>query len=255
MGAHDFTHVVRGIKDASAAYDHAVKEALHEHGQDPYNGTISTTNGCTRIPGPALSLRRAEKRAYEIIDQEMDKYAISKWGNAGAIPLLATTGAVEERSKKVTLDAVEYASYERGNRDVIDNELRPLKGYEILDWQIVDTDLTTKVKTSATDGERETRYLIEGSRQHNAWETGFASQAEARAYIDKAVKEQEVRPGWSRANESWGIYAVTRRADGSPLVVTKRLVKRAVLTVKYRMEKVTQGGQHDGWLFFGMAAS
>lgn len=254
MGAHDFTDIVRGIADVSDAYQHAVEQALNEYGHDAYNGTISTTAGCTRIPGPPLSRSLAEKRAYEIMDGEMEKYAISKWGNAGAIPLLASSGEVEERSKKVTLDAVEFASYEQGNRDVINNELRPLKGYEILDWRISETDLTTKVKTSATDGERETRYLIEGSRQHNTWETGFASQAEARAYIDKAVREQEVRPGWSRANESWGIYAMVRRADGSPLVTTKRTVKRAVLTVTYRMEKQVQGGQ-DGWLFFGMAAS
>lgn len=254
MGAHDFTHIVRGVRDVSDAYSRAVEEAVREHGHDAYNGTISTTGGCTRIPGPALSVRLAEKRAYEILDQERDTYSVHKWGNAGAIPILASTGNVEERSKKVTLDAVEYASYERGNRDVIESELRPLKGYEILDWHVTDTELTTKVKTAATEGERETRYLIDGSSKHGRWETGFPSQAEARAYIDQAAKNQEINR-WSRANESWGIYAVTRRTDGSPLVVTKRITKRAVLTVKYRMEKAPQGGQHDGWLFFGMAAS
>lgn len=253
MGAHDFTEVVRNISDVRRAYDNACEEALREHGHDAYNGTISTTSGVTIIEATPMSLARAQKRADEIMD-DSHSHGIEKWGNAGAIAL-TPGGKEEKRSKKVTLDAVEYASYEKGNQGAILAHLKPLKGYEIIRINVGGVDLTTKVTTQATEGERETRYLIEGTRQHNTWETGFESQAKARAHIDAVVKEQDISsPFIGKANASWGIYAVTRRASGKPLVVTRRQVKRAVLDVDYYMEQIVTGKQ-DGWMFFGWAAS
>ena len=54
MGAHsDYNIVQKGdAKDFSSAYQMLVDDALHSSGHDPYNGTISTTEGCTEIPCP-----------------------------------------------------------------------------------------------------------------------------------------------------------------------------------------------------------
>ena len=41
MGAVNFSDEAKA-KNASAAYDYLVEEALYEHGHNPYNGTIST---------------------------------------------------------------------------------------------------------------------------------------------------------------------------------------------------------------------
>jgi hypothetical protein len=39
-------------KDLPEAYNGLVEDALHYSGHDPYNGTISTTNGCREIDCP-----------------------------------------------------------------------------------------------------------------------------------------------------------------------------------------------------------
>lgn len=49
MGAHNF-HVDAYGETADEAYREAVDEAWYDYGHDPYNGTISTTDGFVLIP-------------------------------------------------------------------------------------------------------------------------------------------------------------------------------------------------------------
>ena len=49
MGAQTFEILSVGrFKTASEAYSHECAEAEYFSGHDPYNGTISTTDGCYR---------------------------------------------------------------------------------------------------------------------------------------------------------------------------------------------------------------
>jgi len=48
MGASSF-YTVTEAENAGQAYKTLVQEALYQYGQDPYNGTISTTNGFKMI--------------------------------------------------------------------------------------------------------------------------------------------------------------------------------------------------------------
>lgn len=49
MGAHNFEEVSYG-STPEEAYNEAVERALYDFGHNPYNGTISTTNGFVHIP-------------------------------------------------------------------------------------------------------------------------------------------------------------------------------------------------------------
>lgn len=263
MGAHSFGLVFRGENNVREAYRRAVEDALHEYGHDPYNGSISTTNGFVQVERHPVS----ETRAYEIENEWHNAHhddprfrGIGKWDACGAVPLLKNVKTDEvTRTKKVILDAVEFAAYiadggEHGS--FLKGHIKPLKGYELSRVLVKESDLSTKVVTQATDGDRETRYIVEGSNRHATWETGFPTQAKARAFIDEAAKAEEISAwGAHQANKAYGIYAITRRADGSPLVRTKRTVKKAVLTVEYVMHKTPDTNEHDGFYFFGMAAS
>jgi hypothetical protein len=52
MGATNFGDLAVGrYKNASDAYNDLVEDAEHEHGHDPYNGTISTTQGFETYQG------------------------------------------------------------------------------------------------------------------------------------------------------------------------------------------------------------
>lgn len=82
MGAHDFQTTVRG-KTAAEAYANAVEEAITMYGQDPYNGTISTTSGFKvfgYLPGEHGTL---EDYIEELIMN--DRSGIRKWENCGCI--------------------------------------------------------------------------------------------------------------------------------------------------------------------------
>lgn len=61
MGAHDFTTTTTG-KTATKAYETAVADARYEYGNDPYNGTISTTNGFEELPESLFKGMRAKTR-------------------------------------------------------------------------------------------------------------------------------------------------------------------------------------------------
>lgn len=254
MGAHGFDLEMRTQMGMEQAYRHAVDEALREHGNDPYNGTIATTNGVIRASDAPMTRGEASRFTEEYFDGTRAVPGVEKWEAAGAIPLLPS-GANETRSKKLTLDTVEFASYQKGNQDVIRDELKILKGYILGSFSIKDLDVSMKVETKGTEGERETRYFIEGNGfGPYRWQDGYPSQSLARAAAD-AKANAEATSMHEAQSQSWGIYGVTRRADGSPLVRTRRVVKRASMTVEYVMERKVSGRRPDGWLFFGWAAS
>jgi hypothetical protein len=71
MGASTFTMYARG-KNLSDAYDRAVENATREYGDDPYNGTVSTTNGVTDV---TQSFKRSKKEVYAFIDSEWDRFS------------------------------------------------------------------------------------------------------------------------------------------------------------------------------------
>ena len=78
MGAHNFHTTMYG-ETASEAYRDAVDDALFEEGHNPYNGTISTTNGFTIIP-----LRKGETVA-EWSDRVIEDEGIRKWEECACV--------------------------------------------------------------------------------------------------------------------------------------------------------------------------
>lgn len=77
MGATNFVEVMQGYDSPLQAYREAREQAIYEYGNNPYNGTISTTNGYKylgEIP---------EKDVEAFIDNNIDNF--DKWGECGCI--------------------------------------------------------------------------------------------------------------------------------------------------------------------------
>ncbi len=94
-GASDFG-VSIDIPDVRRAYEVAVKEALREHGERSYNGTISTTSG--------YRIRRNEpftnkQDLNDFVNQDIDN--AEKWGPAFAVPY---TNTKKLKSEEVTVE-------------------------------------------------------------------------------------------------------------------------------------------------------
>lgn len=68
MGGHDFTSTGSG-KSAQDAYGRLCAEATLEFGEDPYNGTISTTRGFLELPEEAFKglTRQTKARILDLL--------------------------------------------------------------------------------------------------------------------------------------------------------------------------------------------
>lgn len=107
MGAHTFQTTIAGKKLLpNDAYDALVKQAQHEHGHDPYNGTISTTSGYVMLhPPKGCQLDVFIRRVLE----DGDGSPVQKWGPAGCIEV---TGAKATAIKKAHgLDGTRARAY------------------------------------------------------------------------------------------------------------------------------------------------
>lgn len=83
MGATTFqTSIIDRGLTPEAAYKRLVDEALYEYGHDPYNGTISTTDGFVMIDPNG---RKIDNVIREITDNE--SHQVNKWGPAGCIEI------------------------------------------------------------------------------------------------------------------------------------------------------------------------
>lgn len=81
MGTVFEVDVYEGKADMDEAYQSRVEHAFYEYGHDPYNGTISTTNGAKQMTSTLMTINEAGDWANEHIDD------VNKWEEAGAIPL------------------------------------------------------------------------------------------------------------------------------------------------------------------------
>lgn len=77
MGATNFVEIMKGYDNHNDAYQQAVDDAIYDYGNDPYNGTISTTSGYDYLG--EVSRKDLEK----YIDDRIDNYW--KWGKCGCV--------------------------------------------------------------------------------------------------------------------------------------------------------------------------
>ena len=84
MGASSGYDIVQKeqAKDLPEAYNGLAEDALHYSGHDPYNGTISTTNGCREINCPDEWTEWQGPERSKFINKLWDDEC-EKWGPAG----------------------------------------------------------------------------------------------------------------------------------------------------------------------------
>lgn len=174
---------------------------------------------------------------------------ISTFTDGVATVILNKADGPTERTQTVSI-VVDGSIYE--NRKALEATAKlkvKAKADEVVaGCRVVSSEPKIKVVTEATKGKTETRYIIEGSWAHGKWETGFASQVEARA---KAVELASL----GKDEPVFSVVGVTKRVDGSPLVkVTRQVTKTSAEVEVTIVKKVKPGTPADAWLFFGLAS-
>jgi hypothetical protein len=92
MGAHNFSHTYMGKATPREAHSDLVEEALYESGHDPYNGTISTTEGCTDLTNkaPRYGTKAFDKFEDKVLNNGSE-YGVEKWQNCGVVEISKNT--------------------------------------------------------------------------------------------------------------------------------------------------------------------
>lgn len=297
MGASNFDTTVYTSKSMRDAYADAVEQARYEFGAEPYNGTISTTNGVIASPLSSTPVRE-DQIDWEAISKRLDH--LRKWENCEALPIKAVQPAqyrevgvieVETRLPSALFEKdVDYgerhAEFQKAFLREVRKALKAGKALHLLhstlgrnantvtagkvDLPALDVHQVSatpeahgyRTSTQATAGKTKTRYFIlkEGQREMPRWESGFASQAEARARLPKTPSNA---PRFSTSSrEVYEVISMSRRASGEALVTHEVTLgqrgKTVPVRLKGRLEQCTQKAKvtgETGWLFYGWAAS
>jgi len=271
MGADWFTCEAPG-KDVTEAFTAAVRDAEFEHGHGGYTGTIAEKVTYTVID----RVMRTEEDALQFAESLIDDERVGdKWGPCGALPIYHANVVepamqrIEEFTVTVTNKQVSDPAQFRGE---VEQFLKEVLGRRGRSGEVVAAlrpsgvpDVQWKVSASTgTAGARAlTRYVVAGSGTHETWASGFATQAEARAWaVENIAASSAYYSGtmYSAGDRSFRIEAVTRRDSDEPLVTVARVARKATWTVKVTFETpaVTDGQvprEPQGWLFFGWASS
>lgn len=260
MGACLFQEPYYGPADAATAYRSLVDEWLFECGHDPYNGTISTTDGVSVVSDKPMSLAEAKKYITGRLD------GLSK-GACEAVALQQPQEWVsDDEPHRVSL-SVPFDTYmSKQAMQVAMGKALDVAPERVEDWHDPgfgnnpDTfKVNSTVKAVAPKAQRETRYFVLRNRfECPRWERGYPTQAAARAAAQK-VSNGSCLPERGSRSVTVEIVSMTRRSGGVPLVEVTYTPKSVDVTLEVTLRTKT-GPVPDptvrrGWLFYGMAAT
>ena len=253
MGATDFRDFQPG-RSLGSAYSAAVAEATREWGSDPYNGSISTTDGYRQIVHTPMTRNGAEFYA------ELHIEDAQKWGSALAIPVAADSAfRFSDASFTITLPAEKpvldwdgkptgrteqtsrYELIEAGRKEALSRY-----GSRVHAVAVAESLKTKIVVSQPAVGRSVTRWVFDN--------VGRTTYHDTKAHAITAAKTALEAGEWK--NEI-GIQAVRYFPDaGTETVATvKRATVAATATVTVTLATpTTSTPEIAGWMFFGLAA-
>ena len=293
MGASNFGLTVYTTKSMQEAYKEACEDAIYMHGHDGNNATISTTSGVIASPLSSTPVR-GDQIDHEATSARLRH--LKKRGHCEALPIKEVQPAQHREIGVVEVEARMPSTLFGGDSDygerreeaqrVFLREVRKsLRAGEALHlghdtmgrtantvtadevdlsaletWQVTFKPEPREHRTStqATSGRAETRYFIlkEGACEMPRWESGYASQADARARLPKKPSDPRF------ARERYEIISMSRRTSGEALVTHEVFLgergKTVPVRLKGRLLERTQKARvtgRKGWHFYGWVAS
>lgn len=242
MGSCDFSTTVMTDAGVGTAYRHAVDEARREYGDNPYSGSISTTDGYRQVLSTPLT--RSAAGLYASVHIEDGE----KWGAALAVPVARDERFTFKKARMtVTIDPVN--EYGRG---VTEWEIRYAaiaQACAKYGSALHDVKVTPKVKTEAvvsqTAGRPVTRYEVT-TNGHRTTLHATKAQALAEAKRAASVGGPAVKV---RTVKYYPEASTTNLATVEVRVVSATAVLDIVVATPKKGDTPT-----EGWLFFGLAA-
>lgn len=254
MGGTTFSQYQPGL-EVRAAFTEAHDLARYEHGNAGYTGSLAEKDSYNVITREPMSRSEADRLADRLIN-DSDPRIDDKWGPAGAIPVVNVAEG-QSRTVKVTFDipgGLDWQAAQRLIETQVGERVKLKAGERVISHNVQENVAGKARVTAQVPKEKaETRYIIPGTF-HNRWETGFDTQAKARAAAN-TLANREQRLG-EQDVQNFPIEGIFRRANGEALVTVTRTIPKRTLTVEATvvLPAKTTKTTPDGWLFFGWAS-
>ena len=183
-----------------------------------------------------------------------------KWGPAGAIPVAIPregeeNGPTQER-KTVTVTVTNpQGSVMEAVLAAAKAKARLTTNQKIRSAQVRSAEVKTKAVAVAPKAKNVTRFIVSDT-EHSTWETGFDTQAEARAHAVATAATPAGMRLYDLQPKTFHITSVTRRETGEALVSVEQKVTKVTAEVEIWISTTPPvPNRVDGWLFFGYASS
>ncbi len=277
MGAAEFTTSIWMNADLRTAYDAVCTDAVSVHGRDPYNGTISTTTGVTRVLNPqVMTAKGAALAAGWMIDGRAgDDYRAHKWEEAKAVAIMSDD-AFTFRTTTLRFNLDDLREYISSLPTSDDSEWVRETAERLLTthpdahmWEFVPAMVLRtvpvhtvhavtstivprfKLVTTRSEGKAVTRFEVVGGNGtvvHTA-----DTRARANTFVHNTLNSENPR------FTELGIRAVKASPDmpNGADSVTSRQVVSAAITVKVTTatpRAKAPANTRKGWVFYGMAS-
>lgn len=229
--------------DARAAYNDLLATARSEFGSDPYNGTISTSEGFRIANNRVMT----ETEAMNYADGRLDH--LSKWDACEAVRV-GKPSKTRNRTMTKTI-AVDHGCIPSG-------EIR--KAFGLSDAATVEVieqgpfKVSKKIVKAKTAGAGRKQWAL--LNQHGGTVATFTKRADAKAALVARFENVDTKPveqsSFSSVPEAWTIkQVITEPASETWTVETTAKVK-----IKIRVTEPVEGApiEFSHWLFYGMAA-
>lgn len=238
MGSASFMTYHAGA-NMDTAYRAACAKALAEHGNDPYNGTISTTSSAVQEVYNPMTLSGA--RLYASVNVELG----NKWEACYAIPVAADEKFTFKEVKS-TIEGRTYSSRYELNQAAVE-QVVTAHGDKVHDIAVVPS-IVFDFEVQSPIGRGSTVFVIDGRREEYA--TKAAAVKAGKKLLASDSVGQMIR---IKAVKSWPSTrdAVPSTRDAVRITRTTRSAK-AQITATIAAPRSALAP--DGWLFFGWAA-
>lgn len=241
MGACDFYTTAPGA-NLGEAYRAAVNEARREHGDNPYSGTISTTEGYRQ------AVRTPRTRSGATLYGSAHIEDAQKWGPALAVPVAEDEHfAFGKARMTVTVDPVNQYGGSTTEWEIRDAAVAQAyaKYGDSLHAVKVTPKIKNKVVITRATGRAVTRYEVRLGYQGTG--TLYDTKAQALAAARKAATAT-----LTASVRAVKFYPDTDSAELA-VVRTETVSASAVLDITIATPKRSDT-PISGWLFFGLAA-